>query len=63
MSLPRLKALWVTREPLPRKVGGAPENSGESWGLTVLAPECQVADGRQVAPGIMLGRNGEEVSK
>ena len=45
------------------KVGGTPVESGETWGLTVLAPECQVAEGRQVAAGVMLGRNGEEVSK
>ena len=45
------------------KVGGTPEESGEGWDLTVLAPNCQVADGRQVAAGTMLGRNGEEVSK
>lgn len=44
-------------------VGGTPAESGESWGLTVLAPGCQVEDGRQVAAGVMLGRNGEEVSK
>jgi glucose-1-phosphate adenylyltransferase len=45
------------------KIGGTPEESGEGWGLTVLAPECKVEDGRQVAAGVMLGRNGEEVSK
>ena len=45
------------------KIGGTPEESGETWGLTVLAPDCQVEDGRQVAAGVMLGRNGEEVSK
>jgi glucose-1-phosphate adenylyltransferase len=45
------------------KVGGTPEESGEVWDLTVLAPGCKVEDGRQVAAGIMLGRNGEEVSK
>ena len=44
-------------------VGGTPAESGESWGLTVLAPGCQVEDGRPVAAGVMLGRNGEEVSK
>ena len=46
------------------QVGGAPEDVlPESWGLTVLAPGCQVEDGRQVPPGVMLGRNGEEVSR
>ena len=45
-------------------VGGTPESAeGGKWGLTVLAPHCQVAGGRQVAPGTMLDRNGEEVSK
>ena len=43
-------------------VGGVP-GSSESWGLTVLAPNCQVADGREVAAGIVLDRNAEEVSK
>ena len=46
------------------QVGGAPEDVlPESWGLTVLAPGCQVENGRKVRPGIMLDRNGEEVSK
>ena len=43
-------------------VGGAPDG-GDSWGLTVLAPGCKVEAGKNVAPGIMLDRNGEEVSK
>ena len=45
------------------KIGGTPEESGEGWDLTVLAPGCQVEAGRQVAAGKMLGRDGEEVSK
>ena len=46
------------------RVGGTPESTAPApWGLTVLAPECTLAEGRQVAPGIMLDRNGEEVSK
>ena len=44
------------------RVGGTPD-SGEGWGLTVLAPHCDLADGRQVRSGVMLDRNGEEVSK
>ena len=45
-------------------VGGTPENTApDPWGLTVLAPGCALADGKEVRPGIMLGRNGEEVSK
>lgn len=45
-------------------VGGTPESAEEgTWGLTVLAPNCTVESGRQVRPGVMLGRNGEEVSK
>ena len=45
-------------------VGGTPENTAPApWGLTVLAPNCALAEGRRVAPGIMLDRNGEEVSK
>ena len=45
-------------------VGGTPENTApDPWGLTVLAPGCALADGKEVRPGIMLGRNGEEVAK
>ena len=43
-------------------IGGTPDG-GDSWGLTVLAPGCKVEAGKNVAPGIMLDRNGEEVSK
>ena len=47
------------------RVGGAPESMAEggTWGLTVLAPGCQLEAERQVAPGAMLDRGGEEVSK
>ena len=46
------------------KVGGTPESVTDgTWGLTVLAPNCTVAEGREVRPGVMLNRNGEEVSK
>ena len=46
------------------QVGGTPENTApDSWGLTVLAPGCAVESGKRVVPGIMLNRNGEEVSK
>lgn len=47
------------------RVGGAPERMAEggTWGLTVLAPGCQLEAERQVAPGTMLDRSGEEVSK
>ena len=44
-------------------VGGKPEEHPEGWGLTVLAPNCVLPDGKNVAPGIMLDCNGEEVSK
>ncbi len=46
------------------QVGGTPESTAPApWGLTVLAPECVLEDGKKVRPGVMLGRNGEEVSK
>ena len=32
-------------------------------GLTVLAPGCVLEDEKQVRPGIMLNKNGEEVSR
>ncbi len=44
-------------------VGGTPENTPEGWGLTVLAPGCQLPEGTNARAGIMLNRNGEEVSK
>lgn len=45
-------------------VGGAPEKSNpDDWGLTVLAPGCELRRGRRVAPGIMLNRLGEESVK
>ena len=44
-------------------VGGTPENSPEDWGLTVLGPGCELPEGRDAKAGIMLDRNGEEVSK
>ncbi len=44
-------------------VGGTPENTPEGWGLTVLAPGCQLPEGKDAKAGVMLNRNGEEVSK
>ena len=44
-------------------VGGTPENTSEGWGLTVLAPGCQLPEGKDAKAGIMLNRSGEEVSK
>ena len=44
-------------------VGGTPENTPEGWGLTVLAPQCELPEGRAVKAGIMLNSKGEEVSK
>ena len=45
------------------RVGGTPENTPEGWGLTVLAPGCELSEGKHARAGIMLNRNGEEVSK
>ena len=45
------------------RVGGTPENTPDGWGLTVLAPGCQLPEGRDAKAGVMLNRNGEEVSK
>lgn len=45
-------------------VGGAPEQSDpENWGLTVLAPGCELERGRRVMPDTMLSRTGEECAK
>ena len=46
------------------RVGGTPENTAPApWGLTVLAPGCALEEERQIRPGVMLGKNGEEVSR
>ena len=46
------------------RVGGTPETTAPApWGLAVLAPGCTLEDERQVRPGVMLGKNGEEVSR
>jgi glucose-1-phosphate adenylyltransferase len=46
------------------RVGARPEESDPAaWGLTVLAPGCNVAEGSVVAANKMLGQNGEEVSR
>ena len=46
------------------RVGGTPENTAPApWGLTVLAPGCVLEDDKQVRPGIMLNKSGEEVSR
>ena len=46
------------------RVGGTPESTPpEKWGLTVLAPGCTLEDGKEIRPGVMLGKNGEEVSR
>ncbi len=45
------------------RVGGTPENTPEGWGLTVLAPGCRLPEGKDAKAGVMLNRNGEEVSK
>ena len=36
---------------------------GETKNLAIVAPGCKLEDGREVAPGVMLGSNGEEVSR
>ena len=46
------------------RVGGAPDSALDGkWDLTVLAPDCQLEDGREVVPGIMLDHHGKEVLK
>ena len=46
------------------RVGGTPENTAPApWGLTVLAPGCTLESDKRVRPGIMLNKNGEEVSR
>ena len=44
------------------RVGGAPDGAAD-WGLTILAPGCCLEEGKEVRPGVMLGANGEEVSR
>ena len=46
------------------RVGGTPDSApGGKWDLTVLAPDCALEDGREIAPGVMLDRYGKEVLK
>ena len=45
-------------------LGGTPEETApDPWGLTVLAPGCVLEDEKRVRPGVMLNKNGEEVSR
>ena len=44
------------------RVGAAPAE-GQAKNLAIVAPGCKLEDGREVAPGVMLGSNGEEVSR
>ena len=45
-------------------VGGNPmETPPEQWGLTVLAPGTVLAEGRQVAPGVMMTKEGKEIRR
>ena len=46
------------------RVSGTPEETAPApWGLTVLAPGCALEEEKQVRPGVMLNKNGEEVSR
>ena len=46
------------------RVGGTPDSApGGKWNLTVLAPDCALEDGREIAPGVMLDHHGKEVLK
>ncbi len=46
------------------RVGANPEDTDmDKWGLTVLAPHCELEEGRVVPAKTMLNRSGEEVSK
>mgnify|MGYP007055125966 FL=1 len=45
-------------------MGGTPDSApGGKWDLTVLAPDCALEDGREIAPGVMLDHHGKEVLK
>jgi glucose-1-phosphate adenylyltransferase len=46
------------------RVGAPPENADSlEWGLTVLAPDCELAAGTTVPPKTMLNKSGGEVSR
>ena len=49
-------------KPKP-EAAGEREDFPEGWGLTVLAPNCVLPDGKNVAPGVMLDCDGKEVPK
>ena len=45
-------------------IGGTPNSAADGkWDLAVLAPDCRLEDGREVAPGVMLDHHGKEVLK
>ena len=55
--------LYLLRQKQCR-IGGTPGSVPDGkWDLTVLAPDCRLEDGREVAPGVMLDHHGKEVSK
>ena len=46
------------------RIGGTPNSAADGkWDLAVLAPDCRLEDGREVAPGVMLDHHGKEVLK
>ena len=46
------------------RIGGTPNSAADGkWNLAVLAPDCRLEDGREVAPGVMLDHHGKEVLK
>ena len=46
------------------RIGGTPNSAADGkWDLAVLAPDCRLDDGREVAPGVMLDHHGKEVLK
>ena len=56
--------LAALREETPLGRTGTPEETApDPWGLTVLAPGCVLEDEKRVRPGVMLNKNGEEVSR
>ncbi len=55
--------LYLLRQKQCR-IGGTPNSAADGkWDLAVLAPDCRLEDGREVAPGVMLDHHGKEVLK
>lgn len=45
------------------RIGEAPEETGDNWGITVLGPYCKTEEGRVIKAKRMLDMSGREVAR